>query len=86
MGIVVDVLQAYVLCLVARAVLSWFPLSPGSPIEPVNRALVAITEPVLRPIRRVVRPIQLGGMGLDLSFLILLFVIEFVVIPLLRSS
>ncbi|MCL4313461.1 MAG: YggT family protein [Actinobacteria bacterium] len=85
MNIVVDILQAYVLCLIVRAILSWFPLSPGSPIEPVNRALAAITEPVLRPIRRVVRPVQLGGMGLDLSFLILLFLIEFIVIPLLRG-
>ena len=35
----------------ARAVVSWFPISQDGPIV---RALDAITEPVLEPLRRVV--------------------------------
>lgn len=35
--------------------------------------LYAITEPVLGPIRRVLPPLGSGGMGLDLSPIIVLF-------------
>ena len=35
----------------ARAIVSWFPIDQGGPIV---RALDAITEPVLEPLRRVV--------------------------------
>jgi YggT family protein len=35
----------------ARALISWFPMAPGSPIV---RILNEITEPVLAPLRRVV--------------------------------
>ena len=35
----------------ARAIVSWFPVDPNGPVV---RALDAITEPVLDPLRRVV--------------------------------
>jgi YggT family protein len=71
--------QIYVLILIGRAVLSWFPPSEDSPINPIRRFLYLVTEPVLAPLRRIIPP---AGM-LDLSFLVLFVVIEFVVIPLL---
>ena len=37
--------------ILARALLSWFPISPGSPIV---RLLDDITEPILSPLRRIV--------------------------------
>ena len=37
--------------ILARALLSWFPIAPGSPIA---RLLDDITEPILSPLRRVV--------------------------------
>ena len=37
--------------ILARALISWFPISPGSPIV---RLLDDITEPILSPLRRVV--------------------------------
>ena len=60
--------------LVARAVLSWFPLSPGSPLAPVASFLYTITEPVLAPLRRVIPPMG----GFDISFLILFIGIEII--------
>ncbi len=39
------------LTIFARAIVSWFPISQDGPIV---RALDAITEPVLEPLRRVV--------------------------------
>jgi len=62
--------------LFARIILSWFPVDPGSPVATVFGFLYAITEPVLGPIRRVVPPLGMGGMGLDLSPLIVFFAIR----------
>lgn len=73
------VLEAFVVVLLLRAVLSWFPDSPGSALRPVHRALTAVTEPVLAPVRRVVPPVRLGGGYLDLSILILIVVLEILV-------
>lgn len=76
MVIVRFVLQAYLLLLFVRIVLSWFPVSEGSPVASIYRALYAVTEPVLAPLRRVLPPVQLGGVGLDLSPIIVLLVIS----------
>jgi YggT family protein len=71
--------------LIVRALLSWFPVRPGTGFERVVRGLDAVTEPVLRPIRRILPPIRAGGMGIDLSIIVVILVAEAVVIPLLRG-
>jgi YggT family protein len=78
-------IEAYVVVLIARALLSWFPVTPGTPFARVIALLDAVTEPVLRPIRRLLPPIGVGGMGIDLSILIVVIVAQVVVVPLLRS-
>jgi YggT family protein len=70
-----DLGQLYVLILLARAILSWFPPSYNSPLNPVRRVLFVLTEPVLAPFRRIVPP---AG-GLDLSFLVAFIVVEIIV-------
>ncbi len=59
--------------LFARIIMSWFPISPNSGMASLYGFLYSITEPVLGPIRRVIPPIGMGGMGLDLSPLIVFF-------------
>jgi YggT family protein len=73
--ILYDLGQIYVLILIVRAVLSWFPASTDSPLNPVRRVVFTLTEPVLAPFRRVIPPI---GM-FDLSFLVAFIVIEVIV-------
>ncbi len=68
-------LQAYFLVLIGRVVLSWFPISPGSGMASVFSVVYAITEPVLGPIRRIIPPIGMGGMGLDLSPIVVFLVV-----------
>ena len=63
------VLQIFLLVLIARAVLSWFPIRPGTVVATVQGRLVSVTEPVLAPVRRV---IPRTGM-FDLSFLVVFF-------------
>ena len=60
----------YILLLLVRIVLSWFPITPGSTMASIFSFLYTVTEPVLGPVRRMIPPI---GMGIDLSPIIVLF-------------
>jgi YggT family protein len=61
----------FIVILAARAVLSWFPVRPGTAMAQINGILFDLTEWALRPLRRVIPP---AGM-FDLSFLVLFFII-----------
>lgn len=77
--IVCRLLQAYLIILLARAIISWFPISPGTAMASVYGVLYSVTEPVLGPIRRLIPPIGMGGMGLDLSFIVVFFALTILV-------
>lgn len=70
-------IRLFTFALFGRIVLSWFPISPASPMASVFSALYSITEPVLGPVRRVLPPMAVGGMGLDLSPIIVIFGLQF---------
>jgi YggT family protein len=75
-----DVLYLFLLVLLAYSVLSWLTysgrLAYDSPIFKVQKVLASICEPVLRPVRKIIPPVQIGGVGLDLSVLVVFLVIE----------
>jgi YggT family protein len=71
--------------LVARAVLDWTavlagPAAYGSVRSRVSTGVIAVTEPILAPIRRILPPLRVGGTSIDLAFIVL-----FLAIVLLRS-
>lgn len=76
MSIICLILQLYVLVLLARIVLSWFPASGPGGLATVQRVLNTLTEPVLGPLRAVLPPVRLGQVGFDLSPLIVLLVLQ----------
>lgn len=84
-SILAYLVEAYVLVLIVRALLSWFPSRPGSPLFGIMRVLDTVTEPVLRPLRRILPPIRAGGMAIDLSIIIVIIVAQVIVVPLLRA-
>ena len=65
------VLNAYLIIVIARAVLSWVNPDPNNPIV---RLIHRVTEPVLRPIRDRLPTV---AMGLDLSPMVVLLAIYF---------
>ena len=67
MGVVCGLLLAYFLVLLLRLVLSWFPLQPDGIAAQFFGLTITLTEPVLGPLRRVLPPLRLGGVALDLS-------------------
>jgi YggT family protein len=67
-----NLLGFYWWILVLHVIFSWVP-SPPAPIQPFVLGVRALVEPLARPIRRVMPPLQIGGVGLDLSILVLFF-------------
>lgn len=68
------VLQLWLLAVFVRIVLSWFPTTPGGGLARVVDVLGAVTDPVLAPVRALLPPVRMGGMGLDLSPMVVLLV------------
>jgi len=64
-------LTLYMWIVIIRALLSW--VNPD-PYNPIVRFLYRATEPVLRPIRRL---IPMGNIGIDISPVIVILVIIF---------
>ena len=73
LDLVLGLLNLYMWVVIIRALISW--VSPD-PHNPVVQILVRITEPALRPLRKLVPPYKLGG--LDLSPLLLILLIQLV--------
>ncbi|HZC39694.1 MAG TPA: YggT family protein [Streptosporangiaceae bacterium] len=94
MGIVVVVLTyllwLYLLLLVGRLIFSWIQAfsrswRPTGPVLVVAEAVFTATDPPLRLLRRFIPVIRLGTVALDLSFMVLFFLILLLirVVPLL---
>jgi YggT family protein len=64
------VVTAFIVLLIARLVLDWTGVLTNSP-HWVSRARAlahAGTEPVIAPVRRVLRPVRVGELSIDLAF------------------
>ncbi|MPZ84073.1 MAG: YggT family protein [Actinophytocola sp.] len=76
-------LTVFVLLMIARMVLDWVRVATSGGPWWVHRARTlahAGTEPVIAPVRRVLRPVRAGGLSIDLAFTAV-----FVVALILRS-
>lgn len=76
MSVICSLLNLYILVMFAAIILSWFPLEPGGAMASVYRVLWQLTNPVLAPVRRIMPQLRFGGMGLDLSPLVVLIGIQ----------
>jgi YggT family protein len=69
----------YILLLLARLVAEWVQMfarawQPSGPVLILLEAVYSVTDPPLRLIRRLMPPLRLGGMALDLSILLVLLI------------
>ena len=71
------VLLLFLLLLIARALLDWVgvlsarsagPSGGGVLLLKAREVTYRLTEPVIAPVRRVLKPVNLGGVQLDLAF------------------
>ena len=73
------VLWFYILLLLARLVADWVQMfarswQPGGPVLVLLEVIYSLTDPPLRLVKRLIPPLRLGGMMLDLSILLVLLI------------
>ena len=74
-SIVSSLLYLYLLILLVRVVIDWVQMfardwRPTGVVLVVANLVYGLTDPPLRWLRRVVPALRLGGVGIDLSFLV----------------
>ena len=79
MSLICTALDLYTLAIFGRILLSWIPIAQDSPVAVVGRALFIVTEPLMGPLRRALPVLRLGNVGLDLSPILLLLLIQVVI-------
>jgi YggT family protein len=77
-AVVAKLLQLYILVMLVYALVSWVPSLRGRWTDYV----AMLVEPVLAPVRRIIPPMG----GLDLSFLVVLLLIQLLILPLAQSQ
>ncbi|MXZ68754.1 MAG: YggT family protein [Acidimicrobiia bacterium] len=76
--LICNLAQLYVVAIIARAVLSWIEVPGDHPVGRAVALLSRIVDPPLRPLRRSLPAIPVGGVRLDLSPIILILAIMIV--------
>jgi YggT family protein len=69
-GPVTLLLTIFLFVLLLHVIFSWVP-RPPEPIMPFVLGVRRVVEPLAAPLRRVIPPLRLGGVGLDLSIIVL---------------
>ena len=71
------VLQLYIFVLIARLVFDWIQVfarewRPRGPILVLANGIYTLTDPPLKAIRKVIPPLRIGGIALDLGSIVLI--------------
>jgi len=82
------VLVLFQLVLIARMIVDWVgvlsPSTGGAGLYQARRITHGITEPVIAPVRRVLNPVRVGSVSLDLAFIAVflgVIILRTVVVP-----
>lgn len=75
MSFICYLLMVYSFVLLARVILSWIPSVPDG-LRPIVDVIYAVTEPVLRFARPLIPPLRIGMVALDLSILLIFFLLQ----------
>ncbi|CAN5864321.1 YggT family protein [soil metagenome] len=67
----------YFIVLLGRLVIDWIQVfsrdwRPRGPLLVIAELVYSLTDPPLRALRRIIPPLRLGGISLDLAFLVLI--------------
>lgn len=79
--VLILVLWLFFILLIARLVLDYVQMfarswRPKGPLLVVAEVIYTITDPPLRALRKVIPPLRLGSVSLDLSFLVLVVLVN----------
>jgi YggT family protein len=73
-------LSVYLVLLIGRMILGWIQVyarswSPSGVVLVIAECVYTTTDPPLRFLRRYIRPLRIGSVALDLSFMLLFLVV-----------
>lgn len=73
-------LQVYIYVLLARMLISWIPMfapqwRPKGLIASLFEIVYTLTDPPIKALRKVIPPLNLGGVSLDLAFMAVIVLI-----------
>jgi len=74
-------LTIYFYILIGRLIFEWVQVfardwRPKGPLLVVAEVIYSLTDPPLKAIRRVIPPLRIGGVAIDLAFLVLIIVVS----------
>jgi YggT family protein len=80
-ALIVLVLWLFFVLLIGRLVLDYIQMfarswRPTGPVLVIAEVVYSITDPPLKFLRRFIPPLRIGGISLDLSFLVLVILIQ----------
>ncbi|NMN01451.1 YggT family protein [Bifidobacterium panos] len=80
MRVVNAIIDAYIAVLFARMILDWVAVLsprwyPRGLLAEIIDVIYRVTEPPLRWLRRYIPPIRMGAVALDMSFIVLYFLL-----------
>ena len=78
-GIIELVLSAFIVLLFVRLIVDWIQIfarswTPRGPVLVVLEGVYSATDPPVKALRRIIPPLRLGGVAIDLSFVALLLI------------
>ena len=89
LGLLIIALWLYFILLIGRLILDYIQMfarswRPHGPVLVLAEIIYTATDPPLKALRKVIPPLRIGSISLDLSFLVLLILIQ-VMISILES-
>ncbi|MFD1504108.1 YggT family protein [Georgenia yuyongxinii] len=80
-AVIAFLLLLYMLVLIARLVFDWIQVfartwRPTGPVLVLANGVYALTDPPLRALRRLIPPLRLGQISIDLGFLVLFLAVS----------
>ena len=89
LGLLILALWLYFILLMGRLVLDYIQMfarswRPQGPVLVIAEVIYTATDPPLRALRKIIPPLRVGSVSLDLSFLVLLILI-YVMIRILEA-
>ena len=79
-GLIIDrVLGLFILLLFVRLIVDWIQMfarswTPRGPVLVILEGIYTVTDPPIKALRKVIPPLRLGGVAIDLSFLAVLLI------------
>jgi len=71
-SILATLVLVLIFALIVRIILDWVQVPAGHPVGRLRTALASVTDPLLVPLRRLIPPVRLGAVALDVSVIVLL--------------